>query len=110
MTYREFINSALPPAPEYPALRRLRVITAALCLTSAILLGLSRANGNALPWLSVVSVFISIFSLGLLVHLFRRKMRHDLDYWTMDRVEQRRLSHRPAHRIDPVVDVRTDRR
>lgn len=109
MTYRELIKSALPPAPEYPALRRLRFTTAALCLSSAIAIGTARAIDNSSPWFTLFSFALGIFSLGLLVHLFRRKVRHDLDYWTPERVEQHHLSRRPVHRIDPVVDVLADR-
>lgn len=109
MTYREFIKSALPPAPEDPALRRLRFTTAALCLVSAILLGLVRGMNDVMPWLSVFAVVLSLFSFALLVRLFVRKVRHDLDYWTPERVEQHCPSPRPTTRIDPVIDVLADR-
>lgn len=86
MTYREFIRSGLPPAPEPPALRRFRLRTAGSCLLAAILLGTARALDNQPPMLAVIAFFIGISAFAALVVLFRRKVRHDLDYWTPERV------------------------
>lgn len=86
MTLREFIGSGLPPAPETPALRRLRRVTVAACLAGAVLLTVSRALDNkpvALALLAAVTGFAGLVSVAALV---RRKVRHDLDYWTPARV------------------------
>jgi hypothetical protein len=110
MTYREFFKFAVPPAPEHPALFRLRASAAGLCLVSAIVLGFLRAIGNPLPTLSAGAVFLSYSSFAVLVYLFVRKVRHDVDYWTPERVEQYSVSRRCVDRIDPVIDVAADPR
>lgn len=86
MTYREFIRSGLPPAHEPLPLRRFRHRTCASCLTAAILMAASRAIDNQQPILAGVAFLVSIWAFGSLVVLFRRKVRHDLDYWTPERV------------------------
>jgi membrane protein YdbS with pleckstrin-like domain len=86
MTYREFIRSGLPPAPETPALRQLRMVTAATCLAGAVLLFGARAMGNKPVALALVAAIVALAGLISLVLLVHRKVRHDLDYWTPARV------------------------
>lgn len=90
MTYREFIRSALPPAPEPPALGRFRHLTAGGCLLAASLLGTARALDNQPAVLAVLAFLVGIAAFVALVALIRRKVRHDLDYWTPERVRLHR--------------------
>jgi hypothetical protein len=97
MTLRQFLGSGLPPAPETPAIRRLRMATVATCLSGAVLLFTARALGNkpiALGLLAAVMALVGLVSIALLM---RRKIRHDLDYWTPARV----AFHKDAARTPP---------
>lgn len=106
MTYREFIRSGLPPAPEPPALRKLRLLTMAACFSSALSLVIARALDNQPPFMAVVSLLGGVIALSMLAVFARRKFRHDLGYWTPDRVALDRgeaiplLDDQAAHLID----------
>lgn len=86
MTYREFIRSGLPPAPEPDDLKMLRRLTMVACFSSALALFIARSFDNQPPLLAVVSLLGGVVALSMLVVFARRKFRHDLIYWTPDRV------------------------
>lgn len=86
MTYREFIRSGLPPAPEPDDLKKLRRLTMVACFSSALALFIARSVDNQLPLLAVVSLLGGVVALSMLVVFARRKFRHDLGFWTPDRV------------------------
>lgn len=102
MTYREFIASALPPAPETAALRRLRVTAAVSCLVSAALVFGSMLLGNDPLWFAGLSHLLAFAGLGILVVFIVRKVRHDLGYWTPERVEFHRFVKSAAHPDRPI--------
>lgn len=106
MTYREFIRSGLPPAPEPDDLKMLRRLTMVACFSSALALFIARSFDNQPPFLAVVSLVGGVLALSMLVVFARRKFRHDLAYWTPDRVAIHRgeaipmLDDHAAHLLD----------
>lgn len=106
MTYREFIRSGLPPAPEPDDLKMLRRLTMVACFSSALALFIARSFDNQPPLLAVVSLVGGVLALSMLVVFARRKFRHDLAYWTPDRVAIHRgeaipmLDDHAAHLLD----------
>lgn len=106
MTYREFIRSGLPPAPEPDDLKMLRRLTMFACFSSALALFIARSFDNQPPLLAVVSLLGGVVALSMLVVFARRKFRHDLSYWTPDRVAIHRgetipmLDDHAAHLLD----------
>jgi hypothetical protein len=86
MTYREFIRSGLPPAPEPDDLKKLRRLTMVACFSSALALFIARSFDNQPPLLAVVSLVGGVVALSMLVVFARLKFCHDLAYWTPDRV------------------------
>lgn len=94
MTYREFIRSGLPPAPEPPELKRLRHLTMVACFSAALSLIVARSFDNQPPALAVISLIGAFVALAMLVVFGRRKFRHDLAYWTPGKVA--------LHRGEPI--------
>ena len=86
MTYREFIRSGLPPAPEPAGLRRLRRLTMIASFAAALALIVVRSLDNRLLELGLMSLVGALVALSMLVVFLRHKVRHDLDYWTPERV------------------------
>jgi len=96
MTYREFVRSGLPPAPEPAELQKLRRLTMVACFSSALALVVARSFDNQPPLLAVLSIGGGIAALTMLVIFGRCKFRHDLAYWTPDRVALHRGEAVPA--------------
>ncbi len=86
MTLREFIGSGLPPAPEAAAMRRFRLTTAGACFAAGVLVFAARAMGNHPLWFAALASFVASGALVALLVLMVRKIRHDLRYWTPERV------------------------
>lgn len=103
MTYREFIRSGLPPAPEPDDLKKLRRLTMVACFSSALALFIARSFDNQPPLLAVVSLLGGVVALSMLVVFARRKFRHDLGHWTPDRVALHR-----GEAIPPLDDQAAD--
>jgi hypothetical protein len=76
------------------------------CFSSALALFIARSFDNQPPFLAVVSLLGGVVALSMLVVFARRKFRHDLGYWTPDRVALHRgdaippLDDQAAHLID----------
>lgn len=86
MTLREYIGSGLPPAPEDTALRRLRLTTAFWNMTATGLFVLARLRTDEPFWLLPLAMLLILIGLPMIILLFVRRVRCDLDYWTPDRV------------------------
>ena len=86
MTYREFIRSGLPPAPEPAGLRRLRRLTMIASFSAALALIVARSLDNRPVELAVMSFIAALVAMAMLVVFLRHKVRHDIGYWTPERV------------------------
>ena len=102
MTYREFVASTLPPAPETSGLRRLRIAAATSCLVSAALVFACLLLGNDPLWFAAIAHLLAVLGLGVLAVFIVRKARHDVGYWTPERVALHRFVTSAEHADRPM--------